>query len=217
MSVEERKQILQMVADGKISAEEAAKLMRALDEPAEEEIQVIPHDSNFRAESNAADPAWDEKPHAPEFEQVKKRAKRFAQIPLWIGIITTVLFSWWMFSIQQNHGLNFWFFCLSMPLMFSILLIVMGAGGQTSRWIYVNVDRTSQHDWPRHITLALPLPLGLVSWFLRTFGEHIEGLKQTAVDEILMGISMAKNITDPLIVNVDESDEGGERVQVFIG
>ncbi len=41
MSAEERKKILQMVADGKISAEEAATLMRALDEPAEEEIEVI--------------------------------------------------------------------------------------------------------------------------------------------------------------------------------
>jgi len=56
-----------------------------------------------------------------------------------------------------------------------------------------------------------------VSWFLRNFGEHIEGLKKTNVDEILMAISMAKSVTDPLIVNVDESDEGGERVQVFIG
>lgn len=36
MSFEERKKILQMVADGKITAEEAAILMRALDDPAED-------------------------------------------------------------------------------------------------------------------------------------------------------------------------------------
>lgn len=34
MSSEERRKILQMVADGKISAEEAATLMRALEEEA---------------------------------------------------------------------------------------------------------------------------------------------------------------------------------------
>jgi hypothetical protein len=122
-----------------------------------------------------------------------------------------------MFSIQRHSGLNFWFFCLSMPLMFGILLIVMGAGSQASRWMYVNVDRSNQPDWPRNITIALPLPLGLVSWFLRNFGEHIEGLKKTNVDEIIMAISMTKSITEPLIVNVDESETGGERVQVFIG
>jgi hypothetical protein len=217
MSSEERKQILQMVADGKINAEEAANLMRALDEPAEEEIEIYQPESNSREESGAADSAWGAKPNAPEFDQVRKRARFFALIPLWVGVVSTVLIAWWMFSIQQNSGLNFWFFCLSMPLTFGILLIVMGAGSQTSRWMYVNVDRTHQNEWPRNITIALPLPLGLVSWFLRNFGAHIEGLKKTNVDEIITAISMTKSITEPLIVNVDESDEGGERVQVFIG
>lgn len=217
MSSEERRQILQMVADGKINAEEAANLMRALDESVEEDIEVIQPESYSRTDESAADSSWGEKPHAPEFDQVRRRAKLFAMIPLWVGVISTVLIAWWMFSIQQNSGLNFWFFCLSMPLMFGILLIVLGAGSQTSRWMYVNVDRTNQNDWPRNITIALPLPLGLVSWFLKNFGGHIEGLKKTNVDEILMAISMAKSVTEPLIVNVDESDEGGERVQVFIG
>ncbi len=36
MSSEERRKILQMVVDGKITAEEAAVLMRALDESAED-------------------------------------------------------------------------------------------------------------------------------------------------------------------------------------
>ena len=39
MSSEERRKILQMVVDEKITAEEAATLMRALDEPAEDEIE----------------------------------------------------------------------------------------------------------------------------------------------------------------------------------
>jgi hypothetical protein len=104
---------------------------------------------------------------------------------------------------------------MSMPLLFGILLIALGAGSGTSRWLYVNVDRTHQNEWPRNITIALPLPLGLVGWFLRNFGSHIEGLKKTAVDEVLMAVSMAKSLTEPLIVHVD--DDGGERVQVFIG
>ncbi len=39
MSAEERKKILQMVADGKITVEEAAELMRALDAPADDEFE----------------------------------------------------------------------------------------------------------------------------------------------------------------------------------
>ncbi len=206
MSFEERKKILQMVADGKISAEEAATLMRALDESAEGEIEVLETESGFGYERS----------DAPEFDQVRKRAMRFAMIPLWVGVIFTVLSAWAMFSIQQNAGLNFWFFCLVMPFMLGVLLIALGAGSRSARWLYVNVDRSHQEEWPRNITIALPLPLGLVSWFLKNFGSHIEGLKRTTVDEVIQAIAMAKNITEPLIVNVDDGEDG-ERVQVFIG
>ncbi len=208
MSSEERKKILQMVADGKISAEEAATLMRTLDESAEEEIEII--EAGPGSGSDGGD--------APEFENVRKRAMRFAMIPLWVGVIAMVLSAWGMFSIQhaQRAGLNFWFFCLTLPLLFGILLIALGAGSRTSRWMYVNVDRTYQNEWPRNITLALPLPLGLVSWFLKNFGSHIEGLKNTAIDEVIMAISMAKSITEPLIIHVDD-DNSGDRVQVYIG
>jgi hypothetical protein len=92
----------------------------------------------------------------------------------------------------------------------------VGAGSKSARWLYVNVDRSHQNEWPRNITIALPLPLGLVSWFLKNFGSQIGGLKRTTVDEVIMAISMAKTITEPLIINVDDSDDG-ERVQVFIG
>ncbi len=206
MSSEERKKILQMVADGKINAEEAATLMRALDDSAEEQIQVIEAGSGFSSE----------KTDAPEFDQVRRRAMRFSGAFLSIGIIFIVLSAWAMFGIQKNNGLNFWFFCMTMPLFFGILLTMLGAGSRTSRWMYVNVDRSHQTEFPRNITIAFPLPLGLVAWFLKNFGGSISGLKKTNVDEIIQAIALAKNISEPLIVNVDDGDDG-EKVQVFIG
>lgn len=209
MSSEERKKILQMVADGKINAEEAATLMRALEDSAEEEIEVIQPESGFSYERS----------DAPEFDQVRRRARRFSGAFLWIGVIVTVLSSWAMFAIQRSAGINFWFVCFGMPLFLGILFVVLGAGSATARWLYVNVDRSKAQDWPRNITIAFPLPLGFASWFLKNFGTYINGLKQTSVDEIVLAISMAKNITEPLIINVDDSDnsEDGEKVQVFIG
>ena len=207
MSTEERRKILQMVADGKITAAEAASLMRTLDESAEEEVEVIETESGSR--SSGSD--------AAAFDQVRQRAMHFAMIPLWVGVILTVLSAWWMFSIQQSSGLNFWFYCMSMPLLFGVLLIALGARSESSRWLYVNVDRSSRADWPKNITIALPLPIGLASWFLRNFGMlYIDGLKGTTVDEVIMAILAAKLTTEPLIINVDDHN-GGERVQVFIG
>ncbi|MBK6792539.1 MAG: hypothetical protein IPG80_08345 [Anaerolineales bacterium] len=208
MSSEERRKILQMVADGKVDAEGAAALMRALEESAAAESEVID-----------AGPAMSgERSDAPEIDEVRRRARRFSGAFLWIGILVTVLTAWGMFGIQQNSGLNFWFYCMGMPLTFGILLIALGAGSSTSRWLYVNVDRTRSRDQdgPRNISLAFPLPLGFAAWFIRTFGGYIDGLKNTNVDDVVQVIAMAKDIKDPLIVHVDDGDDG-ERVQVFIG
>lgn len=213
MSSEERRKILQMVADGKISAEEAATLMRALDGDAEAE-SAHGEEEVFEA----APSIGGERSEAPEIDAVRRRAHRFSTAFLWIGVIFTVLSAWAMFGIQQNAGLNFWFYCMGMPLFLGILLIALGASSRTSRWLYVDVDRTrsKDKDGPRHISLAFPLPLGLVAWFLRTFGSRIEGLKRTNLDDVVQVISMTKDMEAPLIVHVDDADDG-EKVQVFIG
>jgi len=95
-------------------------------------------------------------------------------------------------------------------------LIMVGAGGQSSRWLYVNVDRRNADDWPRNITLGFPLPLALTSWFLRTFGHHIHGLKNTNAEDIIQILDATGKSDEPFIVNVND-DEDGERVQVYIG
>jgi hypothetical protein len=209
MSSEERKKILQMVEEGKISAEEAASLMRALDaDAAEAPIEVIQPEPAPGFESSETS--------APEFEEVKARARRFAMIPLWIGVLIAVLSAWGIYGIQQNAGMNFWFYCLLFPLFLGVLLIVIGAGGQSSRWLYVNVDRRYAEDGPRNITLGFPLPLGLTSWFLRTFGHNIQGMRNTNVDDIIQILDATGKTGEPFIVNVHD-DEGGEHVQVYIG
>jgi len=207
MSSEERRKILQMVEEGKISAEEAANLMRALDDDSDE-VEV------FEAEAGAGFEGSETS--APEFENVKARARRFVMIPLWAGVFIAVLSAWGIFAIQQNAGVNFWFFCLLFPLMLGVLLITLGASGQTSKWLYVNVDRREAHDGPKNITFGFPLPLGLTAWFLRNFGHNIRGMKNTNVDDIIQVLDATGKTGEPFIVNVND-DEDGEHVQVYIG
>ena len=210
MSSEERRKILDMVADGKISAEQAASLMKALEEEADPaEIEVVEPEPTPGFAANEAS-------SAPEFERVKARARQFAMIPLWIGVVIAVLSAWGIYGIQQNAGMNFWFYCLLFPLFLGVLLIVIGAGGQSSRWLYVNVDRRQAEDGPKNITLGFPLPLSLTSWFLRTFGHNIQGLNNTNVDDIIQILDTTKKSGEPFIVNVQD-DEDGEHVQVYIG
>ena len=206
MSSEEKKKILQMVENGKITAEEAMNLIKTLEEtPAEDDIEIIETEAGPEGERSAG----------PEFEEIKARAKRFAMFPLWIGVGFTVLGAYWMFALVQNANYGFWFFCAWFPLLLGLLVIALSAGGMNSRWLYVNVDQR-KGEWPQHITLGFPIPLGIISWSLRNFGHFIRGMDRDNIDEILIALSLADNLDDPLIVNVDEG-EHGEQVQVYIG
>ncbi len=205
MSSEEKKKILQMVEDGKITAEEALTLIRAVEQiPAEDEVKVIETEAASRS-------AYD----AHEFDEVKARARKYASIPLGIGVGITVLASYWMFALTQNANYGFWFFCAWFPLLLGILLIALSAGGMNSRCLYVDVHQ-EQGDWPQRITFGFPIPFGVVSWGVRNFGHRVKDASQAQMDAIAAALDASASMNEPLIVNVDEG-EGGERVQVYIG
>ena len=77
MSSEEQKQILKMVEDGRISAEEAMELIKALEE-SDVEMEIIeaaPASSSGPFDAAQDRPETDsdtEKPNAPEFEEVAR-------------------------------------------------------------------------------------------------------------------------------------------------
>lgn len=207
MSSEEQKKILQMVEDGKITAEEGVTLIKALEEvPVENEMEVFEMGADSGSEYDAK-----------EFEEVKARARKYASIPLAVGVVMTTLAAYWMFALTQNANYGFWFFCAWFPLLLGILLVALSAGGVNSRWVYVDVQQ-EQGEWPRRITLGLPIPFpfGLVSWGLRNFGHYARDINQAQMEVILEALDASKTLNEPLIVNVDEGD-GGERVQVYIG
>ncbi len=205
MSSEEQRRILKMVEDGKISADEAMTLIRALEQDSPEaEMEVV-------EAAPSAGPAAE----APEFEEVKQRARKFAMIPLWIGVGITVLFAGFMFSAIQNQGFGFWFYCLSFPFLFGVLLMALSAGGRYARWMFVDV-RQKPGETPGRITFGFPVPLGFVAWVLRNFGHHIKGLDNPdAAREMAAMLNKTISSDSPLIVNVDDDD--GTKVRVFIG
>ena len=223
MSSEERKRILKMVEDGKITAEGALTLIKAIDEHAAAEawddaFEAGPPSRDFAGAGpgQGASSAHFSASRAPELERTAAQARRFAQIPLWAGITIVVLSATGMYAVMRTAEMNFWFYSLMVLLLFGVALSVFGAWSRTARWLFVRVEQSEDHEWPRRILVGLPLPLELAGWFLRTFGHHIEGLQYTSVDEVVQAISMTNGVHEPLIVNVGEG-EGGERVQIYIG
>lgn len=206
MSSEEERKILKMVEDGKITAEQAVTLMKALeeDEP-EAEIPPLETEADPRSVSE------------PDFglAATAEKARSLWQIPLWVGVGLTVLSAILMSAVMTRYGYNFWFYCLWLPLLAGVAFIALGASNRTMRWLFVRVDQKSQEHLQK-IAFGFPLPLRLTGWFLRTFGHKIANLDKANADQILQMLDAAHTVTAPLIVNF-EDDEGSERVQVFIG
>jgi len=217
MTNNEREQVLKMIADGKISPEEGLKLMHVLD-------QEMPEDSAPAPE--AAAPNLGEPPREPsgmdadpKIAHIKSTARRYWQIPLWIGIVILIFSAAGMYALIQAGHMNFWFYCLLAPLLLGVLVIAFAAGSRRARWIFVDVHQ-KPGEKPQRIFLGFPIPLKLIAWFMRTFKGVIpdmdEKLKNANFDEIIAAFESGVSSDQPLVVNVDEGEEG-ERVKVYIG
>lgn len=213
MSQDEREQILKMVSDGKITAEEALKLMQALDEsPAEETAEIVatPLPEEYKEEKEEPKPQPD-----PEFTKKVNRFRRLWLIPLTVGIVLTVLGAWWMYTAMLSSGYGFWFLCAWFPFLLGVLIVTLGAISKTSRWIYVNVEQKPGES-PRRIVFAFPIPSPLLRWGIRNFGHNIPPEHRDTADIAMKAIFEEDGaFNEPLYVDVH--DEDGEHVQVYIG
>jgi hypothetical protein len=224
MTNQEREQVLKMIENGTISPEDGLKLMQTLDQsPAEDEAVVAGAEIKDRSEPVVApiengSGAQKEKSSFdkdPRIDQVKSTVRRLWQIPLWIGVFITILSAWGMFSLVQAARLNFWFYCLSAPLLLGVLVIVAAIGSRKARWIFVDVHQ-KPGEKPERIFLGFPLPMKLAAWGMRTFGHKIPDMDKAKVEGVVQVIETGFTGEEPLVVNVDEGD-GGERVRVYIG
>mgnify|MGYP007066208522 CR=1 FL=1 len=206
---DEKKQILKMVEDGKITAEEAMELIRAveLDEAEEESFAYEPE-----AEPTSTYEADDE-----DRDETIERIKRYGNIPLWGGVILVVLSGLWMFGAMQASGFGFWFYCSWFPFLLGVLAVAAAAGSRKSRWVFVNIKQ-APGEVPQRIVFGLPLPLRFAAWAMRTFGNWIPDMDMDTATVADLIESLADAPTDEAAMIVDvHDDEDGEHVQIFIG
>jgi len=224
MTDKEREQVLKMIESSRITPEEGLRLMEALeqdptaDQAMTEQAESV-SESRTEPETNQdSSKAQTEKSSFetdPRINQVKSTVRRLWQVPLWIGIGISILSATGMYAIMRGPGMNFWFYFLILPLLLGVTILVAAVGSRKARWIFVNVQQKSGEK-PAHIFLGFPLPLKLAAWFLRTFGNRIPSLNNTGVDEVIQVMETGFTGDEPLIVHVDEGNDG-ERVQVYIG
>jgi hypothetical protein len=208
MTDSERAQILKMIDDGKISAEEGLKLMQALaqDEEAEAETPLLETESSGEAE-------WQPAPPDPVIERLKRRVRSFYLVPLFGGTFLTVFFAWLMYQSINSGSMGVMFYCLLFPaLLFGILLLTVGAASQKSSWVYVDVQQ-KPGEKPGRIMIGFPLDLA--RWLMNTFKGNIPHAERDKANMVL-NIMNETTSEEPIVVQVDEGKDG-DKVNVYIG
>jgi hypothetical protein len=220
MSEEERRQVLEMVQSGKITAEQGLELLKALQEEEEPAPPMIePGAAGFAA--GAADtPIPEDLPPSqpsgppPDLGKDARRWRNYWWIPLWIGVGITAISALFMYLAYESSGFGFWFACTWFPFLIGVAVMALAAGSRTARWLHVRIKQ-SPGEHPQNISFSFPIPIRITAWFLRTFRHTIPGLDEVPdMDEMFKALENVSPET-PFYVQVDEDD--GERVEVYIG
>ncbi|HEY4689246.1 MAG TPA: hypothetical protein VIK33_08030 [Anaerolineae bacterium] len=189
---EEHAKILQMVADKKISADEAAHLLAAL--PIDDEPET-------RAEPS------------PPLEM--PTVGNLWLIPMYLGLVLFVCGALAVFPLYSPGGGSWLLAVCGWPIfLLGLLTMIAAYVSRRSRWIHVRV--TNIHGPMRSVRFSFPLPLRLTAWVLRIVARCVPRFKDTGIDETIVELNESLTGDQPLLVDVQEGEDG-ERVQVYIG
>jgi hypothetical protein len=195
----ERLRILQLIESGQISVEDGVRRLAALDEPEVGET----------GEAVDAPPTSAEAP-APPFEPTRPRFVRIVwQVVFGVGVAILAsggLLLTRAYSRESMPGLVWGWVLFSLGL----LVMVLGWWLLQARWFYL---RVREHEG-RALTIALPLPLGLVIWVLRIVTPFVPQLREMEADRLILVLRDELQQGRPMVINVDEG-EGGDRVELY--
>lgn len=202
-SDESRFEILKRVQNGTLSAEEGSDLIGILDRGREaatgQEVidPVPPLDDTATQESPRVSGWW----------------KALWSLILIGGAVLTGFSALWAYRGYERAGLGWGFWLSWIPFIIGLLWMIFGWMLLDSPWMHLKI-RASDEGKPQKINIAIPLPIRLISWGIKTFGHHMPAdLKEKGVDEMLVEVENALKRREPFQIAVDDREDGD---QVFI-
>lgn len=208
-------EILSKVRAGEMSVEEAAARLENSEPGARLEtgtLEAHPDAGEPVEPLFAHVPYVSEEPDQPVQEDIQPDLGWWRNawlILFWTGsgvIVLSALFMGWAYTGSRG----FWMFCSWLPMLLGMLILALGWWSRQARWFHVRVNEAKGSK----VSISAPLPLGLVSWFLRVFGPRIPSLREKHMDDMYMIFDALEEAEGPITVEVDDKD--GEKVRVYI-
>jgi hypothetical protein len=200
----ERMRILERIERGEINAAEGMRLLDQLTDS----MGPLPNEPVSDMPGGAAGSG------APLEEDIAQW-KRWWMVPFAVGVGIMTVAALLMLSAIQASGYGFWFYCLWLPFLAGVAVMVLAWASRTARWLHLRVH-TGQDEWPRNIAISFPIPIRFTAWLLRMISPYVPRLRDTALDELVLALNDTTSSQTPFYVDVAEG-KGGERVQIYLG
>jgi len=196
---DEQRRILQMVQEGAITPDEAARLLDALVEealPAAGDGSPAPAPAPARAPDDVIAPG-----PAPRF-------RRYWEVPFAVGLILLGLAGVCVSSVSGVLLLCGW-----SAFVVAAIIALAGWWSRSAAWVHVRI-RESDGD---RLSFSLPLPMGLAGWGLGLAQRYVDDDTRATLDVAagLLDMFRAADSNEPMTVEIDEED--GDHILVHIG
>jgi len=216
MTNDERKMILSMINEGKITAEEGLELISSLAEDEEiEEVVTIDAETNPSAAPEAAlNGEVIVPPAASKLEGANRgrmeRSKRWWDLAAGFGILLIVGSAMGMYQIQQAYGLNFWFFLVILPLLLGAFILIIAFPTSDSKWLFIEVESSQPGK-----SVLVSLPLSSLEGVFRLAEKFTPPGQPGFFQPFWDAMSNHSAEDSPILINVDGGS--GNRVKIFVG
>lgn len=204
---EAQDQILKMLEEGKITAEEADKLLTVLGP--EQNVGTVAGDAVVTDLPQS-------KPDQSPGEAIDyTRFGNMWRIPFFIAagsLLISGLGLAFMYQADERVA-TLGFLCIWSIFIIAFAATILMLMARRAPWLHVRVQERSG----RRIAISLPLPLHLAGWILGLARYVIPKNQAMQLDTASAFVAAMREDPDqdPIIINVDDDD--GDKVEVYIG
>jgi len=200
-------QILKMLEEGRITAEEADQLLSALGP--DQGVGIVGGDAVL-SEAILPEPAGagDEQPDFGRFRGLWR-------IPFVIAAGSLLLSGLGLaFMYQADERVaTLGFLCIWSIFLLAFVATILLLLARRAPWLHLRVQEQDGHRF----AISLPLPLGLAHWILaiaRNFVPKDQAMHLETADAFVTAMQEDPK-SEPIIINVDDDD--GDKVELYIG
>jgi hypothetical protein len=234
-----RMQILEMIENGQISAEEGLRLLEAMNgaddlkglgageedvssagpgaSPAFARIPINGGAGSTPETHTGEAPVEPEVVEAPRERGIPPEARKFKRwwiIPMGAGVVITVCGGLLMYWLLQRAGVSLWFFLASIPFLFGLAVIILSWQARTAPWLHLRIYDNDTAG-RTHLAFSFPLPTRPAVWFFQRFGNRISGLDSVPVEQVIQALETTATQENPFYIHVEDDD--GDKIELFIG